>query len=259
MSVWFREEIQEVSWGVSFMNNRRFLPNTGLTSLLLILFTVLGSAATPHGLVSLPVHQNSIEQLERQYQQQHEAILAVFANGPARRVYPVDMRLRLRQWQDELADSFTQARATVDEILKLNPANAELWRERRETLALYATPVGPPVARTVFGATEVKTRAKLIHAPEAVYPDEARQAEAHGEVRLRLVLAADGTVKYIFPMKSLRHGLTESAMAAARQITFTPARRDGQPVSQFATLSYEFKKGKEKSRRPYFPNHEFYF
>lgn len=202
--------------------------------------------------------QLSLEQLEKQYQRQYDAILAVFANGPGRRVYPVDPRLRLRQWQDELADSFTQAGHTVDDILKLNPANAEMWREQRATLALYGTPVGPPVVRTVFGATEVKSRAKLISAPEADYPDQARPAGAYGEVRLRLVLAADGTVKHIFPMKSLGHGLTESAMAAARQITFTPAMRDGQPVSQFATLSYEFKKGKVKSRRPYFPPFEFY-
>ena len=202
--------------------------------------------------------QLSFEQLEKQYQRQYDAILAVFANGPGRRVDPVDPRLRVQQWQDELADSFTQAVHTVDEILKLNPADAEMWREQRATLALYATPVGPPVARTVFGATEVKSRAKLINAPAAVYPDEARQAGVDGEVRLRVVLAADGTVKHIFPMKSLKHGLTESAMSAARQITFKPAMRDDQPVSQFATLSYEFKKGKVTSRRPYFPAHEFY-
>ena len=60
-------------------------------------------------------------------------------------------------------------------------------------------------------------------------------------------------------MKSLKFGLTEAAMNAARQIKFTPAVRDGQPASQFATLSYEFKKGKDHSRKPYFPLHEFYF
>jgi len=223
-----------------------------------LLITTMLVVASLIGPPPSSAQQLSLEQLEKQYQRQYDAILAVFANGPARRVYPVDPRLRVRQWQDELADSFTQAGLTVDEILKLNPANAEMWREQRETLSLYATPVGPHVARTVFGATEVKSRAKLINAPEAVYPDEARQAGADGEVRLRLVLAADGTVKHIFPMKSLEHGLTESAMAAARQVTFTPAMRDGQPVSQFATLSYEFKKGKVKSRRPYFPRFEFY-
>ena len=203
--------------------------------------------------------QTSLEQLEAQFQKEHEAILAVFANGPAKRVYPLDPRERLSEWQSELSSSFSQAGNTVEEILKLNPPNAEMWRERRDTLAIYSIPKGQLGSRTVFGATEVQKRARLLESPAAAYPDEARAAQADGEVRLRLVLAADGTVKHIFPMKSLKYGLTEAAIEAARQIGFEPAIRDGQPVSQFATLSYEFKKGNDKSRRPYVPDHEFYF
>jgi len=241
------------------MNRRRLLRSSGLTSLLLLSLTVALSATFPRGTLTVMAQQTSLDQLKEQFQKQHQAILAVFANGPAHRVYPVDPRQRVHEWQAELSDSFTQARNIVDEILKLDPADADFWRERRETLSLYARPAGAPGPRTVFGATEVQTRAKLVTAPEAVYPDEARQFGTQGEVRLRLVLAADGTVKHIFPMKALRHGLTESAIAAAQQITFTPAVKDEQPVSQYATLSYEFKKGKDKSRRPYFPAHEFYF
>ena len=70
-------------------------------------------------------------------------------------------------------------------------------------------------------------------------------------------LASDGAVKYIFPMKPLKHGLTEAAIEAAQKIRFEPAIRDGKPASQFATLSYEFKNG--KGLPPYFPQHEFYF
>ncbi len=240
------------------MNYHKLLRNAGLTSLLLT-FAIALSAAVPRGTVLVMAQHTTLEQLEAQYQKQHEAILAVFANGPGKRVYPIDPRQRVREWQAELSDSFTQARITADEILKLNPADADRWQERRDTLTVYARPVGAPGVRTVFGATEVKTRAKLIDAPPAVYPDEARQAGAKGEVRLRLVLAADGSVKHVFPMKALKHGLTESAMAAARLITFTPATKDGQPVSQFTTLSYEFRKGKDKSRSPYVPDYEFYF
>jgi hypothetical protein len=39
-------------------------------------------------------------------------------------------------------------------------------------------------------------------------------------------------------------------MEAARQIRFQPAVRNGQPVSQFATFVYEFKKG---NAIPYIP------
>jgi hypothetical protein len=65
------------------------------------------------------------------------------------------------------------------------------------------------------------------------------------------VLASDGTVKNVFPIKSLRHGLTESAMKAARQIRFDPAIKNGKPASEFMTFVYEFEKG--LARAPYIP------
>ena len=68
-------------------------------------------------------------------------------------------------------------------------------------------------------------------------------------------MAADATVKYVFPIKSLRYGLTESAMTAATQIKFEPAVRNGQPASQFVTLVYEFKDG--HTGKPYVPRTEF--
>lgn len=201
--------------------------------------------------------QATLEQLEARVQKQYAAIQNIFLNGPAKKVYPPRFRDRLDLWQDDLAQSFAQAGATIDEILKLEPPDEEKWRERRDTMLLYSQPVGPAASRTVFGSGEVDKRARLIDATAATYPDQARAAKAKGEVRLRLVLAGDGTVKNIFPMKPLKYGLTEAAMEAARQIKFTPAIRDGQPVSQFTTLSYEFKKG--RGRPPYVPEHEFYF
>jgi TonB family protein len=232
---------------------------TMLTSLRLRFLLTTAVAAAMLGASTVAGQEPSLAQLEAQYEKQHKAILGVFANGPAKRVFPPSFRQRLRQWQDELANSFTEAGNTVDEILKLSPPQAEMWRERRETLAVYAKPISPPTRRTVFGSSEVEAKARLQEAPAAIYPEAARQVGASGEVRLRLVLAADGSVKYVFPMKALKHGLTESAMEAARQIKFTPAVKAGQPVSQFATLSYEFKKGKDKSRDPYVPHPEFYF
>src|SRR6185503_2693153 len=73
--------------------------------------------------------------------------------------------------------------------------------------------------------------ARLFKQPLAEYPDEARNANPKDEVRLRLVLAADGTVKYIFPTKAAKHGLTEAAIAAARRIEFEPAIRNGRRAS----------------------------
>lgn len=196
-------------------------------------------------------------QLEAKLEKQYATIADLFLHGPAKMVFPANLRERVLRWQDDLAESFAQAGATIDEILKLQPRDEEKWRERRETMSLYARPAGTPGIRTVFGSTEVQKKARLVNAPAAAYPDEARAAKAKGEVRLRLVLAADGKVQNIFPMKPLKHGLTEAAMNAARQIKFEPAVRNGQPASQFVTLSYEFKKG--RGLPPYVPEHEFYF
>jgi TonB family protein len=199
----------------------------------------------------------TLEQLEAKVQKQYEKIYDRFRIGPAKQVFPVDARDRLRRWQDDLSDSFAAAEVTIGQILKLHPTNEEHWRERRETMRLYSTPVSPPETRTVFGKTELDKVARLIESPAPDYPDEALKAKAKGEVRLRLVLADDGTVKYIFPMKPLKHGLTEAAMEAAQHIKFEPARRNGKPASQFYTLSYEFKDG--KALPPYVPRYEFYF
>ena len=133
----------------------------------------------------------------------------------------------------------------------MNPPNADYWRERLETLELYARPISSPEERTVFGSGEVQQSARLINAPAAEYTDQARAAKVHGNVRLRLVLASDRTVKNVFAIKSLPHGLTESAMKAARQIKFEPAIRNAKPASQFITLVYEFKDG--QARPPYIP------
>jgi TonB family protein len=157
----------------------------------------------------------------------------------------------LRRWQNELSRRFALAADTVEQMLKLDPPDAPALAETLETLRLYARPVSSPDTRAVFGAGEVQARARLKETPEAAYPEEARAAGARGEVRLRVVLAADGTVKHVFPIQSAAHGLTESAVDAARRITFEPAVRDNEPASQFLTLVYDFKK--RRAVAPYVP------
>jgi len=61
-----------------------------------------------------------------------------------------------------------------------------------------------------------------------------------GVIKLRVVFAADGLVKYIEVRQDLPAGLTESAVRAARRITFNPAIKDGNPVSQRMALEYSF-------------------
>jgi TonB family protein len=211
----------------------------------------VASLNSQHLLVA--VKQSSIQQLETKLKSQYAETEKLFASPPrpSAALTPAHYQRLLRKWQDDLAQSFVRAAATVAEILALNPPNREGWQERLETLRLYSEPVSSPAERTVFGSGEVQTSARIIEAPLAEYTDQARQAKTHGDVRLRLVLANDGTVKNVFPIKSLGQGLTESAMKAARQIKFEAALRNGEPASEFMTFVYEFEKG--HSRQPYIP------
>lgn len=232
---------------MKYLKTRRLL--IGLFLLVLAAFLSSGGGAT--------AQEPTLEQLETKLQKQYEKIYDLFNSGPTGRLFPVDPRERLRGWQQDLADSFAAAEVTIGQILKLKPNNEEHWIERRETMQLYSTPTSPPETRTVFGKSEMQKAARLLESPAAQYPDSALKAKAKGEVRLRMVLAGDGTVKYIFPMKYLKHGLTDAAIEAAKQIKFEPGIRNGQPASQFFTLSYDFKAG--KGLPPHVPEHEFYF
>jgi TonB family protein len=92
----------------------------------------------------------------------------------------------------------------------------------------------------VYSSPQVTTRARVISKPEPQYTEEARRAQITGTVILRVVFSRTGQVTNIRPVQSLSGGLTEKAIAAARQIRFVPATRNGQAVSMYMQLEYNF-------------------
>ncbi len=91
-----------------------------------------------------------------------------------------------------------------------------------------------------FNGSQVEQRARVLFKPEPTYTEEARRNQISGTVMLRVVFASNGDVVQIRAVHSLPFGLTERAIAAARQIKFVPAVRGGQPVSVFMQLEYNF-------------------
>jgi protein TonB len=83
-------------------------------------------------------------------------------------------------------------------------------------------------------------RARVLSKPEPQYTEDARKNQITGTVVLRVVFASSGEVVQIRAMHSLPFGLTERAIAAARQIRFEPAMRDGRAVSVSMQLEYNF-------------------
>ena len=89
-------------------------------------------------------------------------------------------------------------------------------------------------------AAEVDQRARLLFKPEPQYTEEARRNQITGTVMLRVVFSNVGEVDQIRAVRTLPFGLTERAIAAARQIKFVPAIKDGHAVSVHMQLEYNF-------------------
>ena len=99
---------------------------------------------------------------------------------------------------------------------------------------------GLDYANKIFKPSEVSSKARILSRPEPQYTEEARKNQVSGTVVLRAVFSASGQVTNIRTVSGLPNGLTERAMAAARQIRFAPATKDGRPVSQYIQIEYNF-------------------
>jgi TonB family protein len=92
----------------------------------------------------------------------------------------------------------------------------------------------------IFTGKDVTSKARLLSKPEPQYTEEARKNQITGTVVLKCVFGSDGQVKNISVRSGLPNGLTEKAIAAARQIKFIPATKDGHQVSMWMQLEYNF-------------------
>src|SRR6185503_12954825 len=92
----------------------------------------------------------------------------------------------------------------------------------------------------IFTGKDVTTKARLISKPEPQYTEEARKNQITGTVVLKCVFSSSGQVTNIKTVSGLPNGLTERAIAAARQIKFVPATKDGHQVSMWMQLEYNF-------------------
>jgi TonB family protein len=92
----------------------------------------------------------------------------------------------------------------------------------------------------IFTGKDVTTKARLISKPEPQYTEDARKNQITGTVVLKCVFSSSGQVTNIRTVSGLPYGLTERAIAAARQIKFVPATKDGHQVSMWMQLEYNF-------------------
>ena len=89
-------------------------------------------------------------------------------------------------------------------------------------------------------ARSVDSRPVPLNRPRPNYTEEARKNKIQGTVRVRALVAADGSVKQVRVISGLSDGLNEEAIRAVYQMRFRPATKNGSPVAYWVPLDVEF-------------------
>lgn len=76
--------------------------------------------------------------------------------------------------------------------------------------------------------------------PKPKYTDEARQSNITGVVRVRVTFLANGSIGSVSPVSNLGYGLTEQAIAAAKQMRFEPQLVNGKPQTVNKVVVFNF-------------------
>ena len=101
-----------------------------------------------------------------------------------------------------------------------------------------------PAKDRVYSGKEVDVKARIKPQPHDV-PQPGRDCDEFDyrlRAVLRVVLHKSGMVSEVTLVKGSGCSFDREAIGVARRIKFEPARKDGQPVSQYLQVEYEFKK-----------------
>jgi TonB family protein len=98
----------------------------------------------------------------------------------------------------------------------------------------------PSQSAPVIVGRDADRKVVVLTKPEPSYTESARQHGTKGTVVLKAVFASTGGVTDVQVVSELPHGLTEKALAAIKQIRFVPAMKNGQFVSVYLQLEYNF-------------------
>jgi len=73
-----------------------------------------------------------------------------------------------------------------------------------------------------------------------VYPDAARKAGVHGNVRIATILLPNGSLDDLVVLSAPSRDLAVAALAAVRQWRYSPTQLDGEPVETNFTIDVKF-------------------
>jgi TonB family protein len=94
----------------------------------------------------------------------------------------------------------------------------------------------------VYSSKEVDVKARFTNRVTKLPSAHKRGCPVNGHVLVRVVLHKSGKITEATVIKGLGCSYDKDAAEAVRQLKFIPAMKDGQPVSQYVTIEFDYKK-----------------
>lgn len=151
-----------------------------------------------------------------------------------------DVRSRFRE---ELAARLSRAPQCLELYTRLGGPGGATDFERGQLEALRAHLVGitdSGASSIVYFAPETDERIVITYRPQTHYSLGSSLAHFAETVRLRVVLSADGEVKYPLVTEGSESPALKPTIESALGTKFKPAVKDGRAVSQFITLEFNY-------------------
>jgi TonB family protein len=113
-------------------------------------------------------------------------------------------------------------------------------------LTAHAAPISTPSVQNVrfaqdISPTDLVTPPKVLSHPAALYTDEARRRGIEGSVVVQAQFDEYGSATVLKLIKGLGYGLDEAALEALKGWRFSPALRNGLPVTAIAEIEVPFR------------------
>ena len=103
-------------------------------------------------------------------------------------------------------------------------------------------PLWGPVCRgNASDSAECIAPPRPTYSPDPEYDDASRKAKIEGTVVLRIIVTRDGLVKDPKIKRGLCEALDKRAVETVSQWKFTPATKNGKPVSLYLIVEITFK------------------
>lgn len=144
---------------------------------------------------------------------------------------------------DSLDWSPTLELGMIQETIAITTADTDPVRseaQRRPAPAVASTaPAGPASSGPVRVGGNIKAPMKVVNV-RPIYPADAAAQGVGGVVVMRAMIAIDGTVRDIQPLRSPNESLTQAATNALLGWEFSPTLLNGTPVATRMTATFNF-------------------